>query len=116
MSENVLREKTKTFALMSINIYKLLVSKREYILSKQFLRSSTSIGANVFEANYSESRKDFAHKLHIALKEAVETSYWIELIESYNFISSKTEKLIELNNEIIRLLISSIKTAKSIKR
>ncbi|HOU75918.1 MAG TPA: four helix bundle protein [Candidatus Dojkabacteria bacterium] len=112
MQGNILKEKVKLFASRSLDLYKNLIMKKEYVLSKQFLRSSTSIGANVFVANYSESKKDFTHKLHISLKEAVETGYWLELIERYNPTIKDIKLLEKLNDEIIRPLISSIKISK----
>lgn len=81
MKENILKDKSFIFALEVVRLSQFLVSeKREFILSKQFLRSGTSIGALVREAEYAQSRPDFVSKLHIALKEANETEYWIELI------------------------------------
>ena len=78
MRENIIEEKSFNFALQSIQIYKLLITQNEYVLSKQFLRSSTSIGANVREASAGYSKKDFAAKMSIASKEARESLYWIQ--------------------------------------
>ena len=82
MKENLIKTKTFDFAILSIDLYKKLLSKNEYVLSKQFFRSATSIGANVEEADAGYSKKDFTAKMSIASKEARETLYWIRLIEA----------------------------------
>lgn len=82
MKENLIKTKTFNFALKSIEVYKFLLIKNEYVLSKQFLKSATSIGANVEEADAGYSKKDFSAKMSIASKEARETLYWIKLIEA----------------------------------
>lgn len=80
MSESILKEKSYKFALRIVKLNKYLnEEKREYVLSKQILRSGTSIGANVVEANRAESTADFIHKLSISLKESFETEYWLNL-------------------------------------
>ena len=90
-----------------------MFQKKEFILSKQFLRSGTAIGALIREAEYAQSRPDFISKLNIALKEANETEYWIELLFAGGYISeAEYRKLLEANKELLRLLISSIKTTK----
>jgi four helix bundle protein len=86
MQESILRTKSYQFALNSVRICKDLIEKREYILSKQLIRSSTSIGANIREANYAQSTKDFVHKLSISLKECDETLYWLELLHDSNYL------------------------------
>ena len=81
MRQSILKDESKNFALRAIRLYKYLCEeKREYVLSKQMLRSSTSIGANVAEAFYGQSEADFVSKLSIAQKEASETMYWMELL------------------------------------
>jgi four helix bundle protein len=81
MKENILKDKSFLFALEVVKFTQYIVSeKREFILSKQFLRSGTAVGALIREAEYAQSRPDFTSKLHIALKEANETEYWIELL------------------------------------
>jgi four helix bundle protein len=81
MNENILKDKSFLFALEVVKFTQYIVSeKREFILSKQFLRSGTAVGALIREAEYAQSRPDFISKLHIALKEANETEYWIELL------------------------------------
>src|SRR5829696_8375976 len=86
--QNVLKVKSYAFALQTINLYKHLAErKREYILSKQLIRSGTSIGANIAEAIQAQSRADFIHKLSIALKEAVETEYWLNLLRDARYLN-----------------------------
>ena len=77
MKENIIKNKTFVFSLKIIRLYKEMVEKKEYVLSRQLLRSATSIGANVEEADEAQSRKDFISKISIASKEAVETRYWL---------------------------------------
>ena len=110
----VLEEKTYLFALRIIKAYKYLTDKNVYVLSKQLLRSGTSIGANCREAAYAQSKQDFISKLSIALKETNETIYWLELLHDSNIISD--ESFISVHTdalEILKLLISIIKTSKS---
>ena len=114
--ENIIGTKSKSFALRIINFCKLLDEKKEYIISKQLFRCGTSIGANVRESNNAQSTADFINKLSIALKEADETSYWLELlVESEIIDQQQYEELIIDVKEIIAILTSSIKTLKSKK-
>ena len=110
-----MKEKSFAFAIRIINLYKhLSEKKKEYILSKQLLRSGTAIGALVGESEHAESNDDFIHKMSVALKEANETEYWILLLCQTNFISEKEFKSIHANiEELLRLLISMIKTSKN---
>jgi four helix bundle protein len=113
MKESILKRKSYRLALNAINVCKRLMEQKEYILSKQILRSSTSIGANIREANYSQSPKDFIHKLTISLKECDETQYWFELLSDSNYIEKSTfNNLYNESNEIKKMLISSILTSK----
>ncbi len=98
--ENVIVSKSFSFALEIIKVYKFLCSNsKEYILSKQLLRSGTSIGANINEAVASESKRDFIHKLSIALKEARETTYWLHLLKDSNYLDEEnTNRIIGLSN------------------
>ena len=116
--ENVLRVKSYSFALRIVKAYKYLIAeKKEFVLSKQLLRSGTSIGANVAEANQGQSRPDFISKLSIALKESVETEYWLNLLRDSEYLTpEQTQSLLEECRELIRILTSSIKTAKRSKR
>jgi len=113
MKENLIKTKTFNFALKSIDVYKLLLASNEYVLSKQFLKSGTSIGANVEEADAGYSKKDFAAKMSIASKEARETLYWIRLIEAGKFIEYDFEKIKQECESIIRILTAIVKTSQS---
>jgi len=114
MKENLLRDKSFAFALRTINLNKYLVKEhREYTISKQVLRSGTSIGANIEESVHAQSKVDFAHKLSIAQKEACETNYWIRLLKESDFINPKlAESLLSDCDELQRMLAASVKTAK----
>ena len=113
-SNSIIANKAYSFALEIIDIYKYLIEvKKESVLSKQILRSGTSIGANINEALSSESKRDFVHKLSISLKEARETNYWLNLLNDSNYISK--EQFEKINNfciEILKMLTSIIKTTK----
>lgn len=111
---NPLKEKSYAFALRVIKLYKhLLAEHKEYVLSKQVLRSGTSIGANIAEANQGQSRSDFISKLSISLKESVETEYWLSLLRDSDYITkAQAESLIEDCKELERILTATIKTAK----
>lgn len=115
IKENVIVSKSYAFALEVIKTYKTLVSTtKEYVLSKQLLRSGTSIGANVNESISSETKKDFIHKLAIALKEARETSYWLNLLKDSEYISvSEHTRLNSSCSELIRIITSIIMTTKA---
>lgn len=113
-SENLIVDKSKAFAVRIVNLYKYLCSeKKEFVLSKQLLRSGTSIGANVKEAIRGQSREDFVHKLSISLKEASESEYWLELLHETDYITqAQFESIIADCRELIRVLSSIIKTTK----
>lgn len=115
MKESILKQKTYDFALKVINVYKQIVAQqKEFVLSKQFLKSGTSPGALVREAEYGQSKPDFISKLSIALKEANECDYWTCLLKDSEYISQATfDDLQADNKEIIYMLVSSVKTAKS---
>lgn len=116
--ESIIDKKSKVFALRIIKLYKQLKEvDKEFILSKQILRSGTSIGANARERKNSQSKADFINKLSIALKEADETQYWLELLYESGIINK--DIFCSLNNdlkEIIAIITSSIKTAKQNKQ
>lgn len=97
------------FALNSIKQYKVLIENNEFILSKQFLRSSTSIGANIHEAISAESTKDFIHKISIALKEAHETKYWLILLSKREYLNVNFEKINSIIKILSKILISTKK-------
>ena len=111
---NILADKTIDFSIRIIRCYKYLTEeKNEYIISKQLFRSGTSIGANVHEAIQAQSKPDFINKLSISLKEASESSYWITLLQKTEFLDQKLYSSLKNDlDEIIRILISSIKTSK----
>ena len=111
---NILAEKSISFAILIVNCYKLLLKERqEYIMSKQLLRSGTSIGANVHEAIQAQSRADFISKLNIALKEASESSYWLTILRETEYLSDIEHKSLKKDlDEIIKITISSVKTSK----
>ena len=113
-SPNVLKDKSYAFALRSVNLHKhLCVAKREYVLSKQLLRSGTSIGANVAEANQAQSRADFISKLSIALKEAVETEYWISLLRDSQYLTERQAESMQADCvELIKLLTAVLKSSR----
>ena len=115
MSKGAILTKSKDFAVQIIKLTRYLQEdKHEYVLSKQILRSGTSIGANARESNNAQSRADFLSKLSIALKEADETQYWLELLVESDIISqSQFESLNDNLTEIIAMLTASIKTTKN---
>ncbi len=107
--ENGIKDKSIEFAKRIVFAYKYLCEeKKEYILSKQLLRSGTSIGANVAEAQYAVSRKDFLSKNYMALKECAETLYWLELLVSCDYLSEAEHKSLYADCEELRKLLSSI--------
>ena len=115
MKENILKIKSFRFAIRIVNFYKFLCdTKKEFVLSKQVLRSGTSIGAMIREAEHSESKADFVHKMAIAQKEINETLYWLELLYETEFMAKNEFESINTDAiELIKLITSSIKTAKS---
>lgn len=115
MRENVIKIKSFGFAVRMVKLYQFLCNeKKEFILSKQLLRSGTSIGAMVREAEHSESKADFVHKLAIAQKEINKTIYWLELLKETNYLTIQEFESIYVDAvEIIKLLTSIIKNTKS---
>lgn len=113
MSKDIVKEKSKRFAVRVVRLYQhLCENKREFVLSKQLLRSGTSIGANVREAGRAQSKKDFISKMNIALKEAAESEYWIELLHETDYLSkAEFDSIAENCGELNRLLISIVKTS-----
>ena len=113
MSESKLRDLSMDFSVQIINLVKDLKSKHETVISNQIGRSGTSIGANIYEANYAQGRKDFISKLEIALKEASETGYWLELLNRTKYIDETTYKSLNDQCTSIRvMLVASCRTAK----
>ncbi len=117
MESNNIKNKTFQFALKSVRLYQCLIQKRkEFILSKQFIRSSTSVGAMIREAEYAESKPDFIHKMAIAQKEINESLYWLELLYQSNYLKIEEFRIFTSGGiEIIKILTSIIKKAKGIK-
>jgi four helix bundle protein len=115
--DNVVKDKSFQFALRIVKLYRYLKDeKKEYVLSKQILRSGTAIGALIRESQHAESKADFIHKLAIALKEANETDYWIELLYQSGYLEEKSYQSIHIDiNELLSLLISIIKKTKTNK-
>ena len=114
MKENVIKLKSFGFALRIVKLYQYLIEqKKEFVLSKQLLRSGTAIGAMIRESEHAESKSDFIHKLSIALKEANESEYWIELLYKSGFIDEKSFQSIQTDvEELLKLLTAIIKTSK----
>ena len=113
-SENVIQEKSYSFALRIIKLYQFLSKKNEFVLSKQILRRGTSIGANVEEAIGSQSRKEFYSKMCLVYKEARETEYWLRLLRDSNLLSeSQSTSMIKDCHEILRITGSIQKTLKA---
>jgi len=111
---SVVATKSYCFAIRIVAIYKLLVEERkEYVLSKQLLRSGTAIGALVREAHHAQSRADFVHKMNVALKEANETAYWISLLNDTRYLSEEIFSTLSNDcDELLRLLVKIVKTTK----
>jgi len=114
MKDNIVMIKSYGFALRIIELYKYLVSEeKEFVLSKQVLRSGTAIGALIKEAEHAQSKKDFIHKMNIALKEANETEYWLMLLKDSGYLSTaKFDSIYTFSVELVKLLISIVKTSK----
>jgi four helix bundle protein len=111
--ENPIAERSFAFALQIVEVYKVLSSEREYVLSKQLLRSGTSIGANVAEATAAISRRDFAAKMFIASKEARETKYWLMLLEQGELAQIDLSAPLNEVNHLINILTAIVKTAQA---
>ncbi len=115
MKENIILNKSIKFSIRIINLYKhLCEQKKEFVLSKQLLRSGTAVGALISESEFAQSKADFINKLHISVKEANESKYWLLLLSETDYITKiEYESLKNDNEELLRLLASSIKTAKN---
>jgi four helix bundle protein len=113
MKENLIRDKSFAFALNAIGLYKQLLAINEFVLSKQFFRSATSIGANVEEATAGVSRKEFIYRMSISSREARETLYWIKLIEAGNFVEYEFMPMKRDVDELIKILTSIVKTTQA---
>jgi four helix bundle protein len=114
MKENILKEKSFHFAVRIVNLYKYLKKNHgEYTLSQQLIRSGTSVGAIIREAEHAESTKDFVHKLSIGLKEANESKFWLDLLVTTDYITKKMYESLNTDcEELLKLLIASVITSK----
>lgn len=114
MKKNVVQEKSYAFALRIIEMYKFLsAEKREFVLSKQVLRSGTAIGALIKEAEHAQSKADFIHKMNIALKEANETTYWLSLLKDSGYIDeNQFQSIYAESEELLKILVAIVKTSK----
>lgn len=114
IKKNIVKEKSFAFACEIVSLHKILHERKEFVLSRQLLRSGTSIGANIREAEQAESKLDFIHKLSISLKEANETAYWLELLFTTQYVSESEFQCIQPKlSELLRLLTRIINTAKN---
>ena len=113
-SDNIILDKSYLFAVRMVKLFRYLKTEhKEFVLSKQVLRSGTAIGALVRESEFAQSKADFVHKMSIALKEANETDYWIDLLYDTNFITKNMYNDIKKDiKELIKLLVSIVKTSK----
>lgn len=111
MKENIIRQKSYDFALQTIDLYRKLLKEKEFVLSKQLLRSGTSIGANVEEAQAAQSRADFISKMSISSKEARESCYWLRLLRDSKIIEKgEADRLLSEAESIVNILTSIVKT------
>jgi len=117
MAKSILRDKSYAFAVVIVNVCRALQEEqKEYVLSKQLLRSGTAVGALLREAEFGQSKADFIHKMYIALKEANESLYWLDLLHDTRYLESEHyEPLYRECQELVRMLVSSIKTLKGKK-
>ncbi len=112
MKESIVKNKSFEFAMKIVDLYKVMISKNEYVLSKQLLRSGTSIGANIEEGLAGQSHRDFTHKMSISSKEARESLYWLKLIEYGKFVPEQDlNQLKKLNMELIKMLTAIVKSS-----
>ncbi len=112
-TDNIIQTKTFEFSLLIISLYSTLLENREYVLSKQLLRSATSIGANVEEAIAGQSRKDFISKMSIASKEARESLYWLRLLQKSQLVAYDYEPYIAKAEEIVRIITAIVKSSQN---
>ena len=117
MAENILKQKSYSFAIEIVKLSEKLISeKKEFILTKQILKSGTAIGALIREAEFAQSKADFINKMSIALKEANETIYWLNILKDTGYVQLETfDSLSNTCKEIIAMLVASVKTSKAKK-
>ena len=111
MKDNLVQQKSFEFSLRIVRLYQKLLGEKEFILSKQLLRSGTSIGANIEEAIAGQSRRDFVSKMSIACKEARETTYWLKLLQQSDLTSIDVSEELRAAHELVRILTAIIKTS-----
>ncbi len=111
MSKSIIKDKSFQFSLKIINLYKMLMAENEYIISKQLLKSGTSIGANIEEALAGQSKRDFTAKMSISSKEARETKYWLLLLNESDLTNINVVDLIQDIEELIKMLTAIVKTS-----
>jgi four helix bundle protein len=109
--ENIISEKSFDFALKIIELYKKLISEKEFVISRQLLRSATSVGANIEEASAAISKKDFILKMSVSSKEARETRYWLRLLEKSKLANVEVSEELEEIEQIIKILTAIVKTS-----
>ena len=102
MKENILQEKTLAFSVRIVNLYKYLTQKKEFVISKQLYKCGTSVGANVAEAQRAQSTADFVSKLKIAMKEASEAQYWLQLLHQTSYLTDK--EFSSIHNDLVEIL------------
>lgn len=110
---NIVMNKSFDFAIDIIELYKTLKAKNEFVISKQLLRSGTSISTNIEEANAAQTKKDFVTKMSLASKEARETRYWLQLLNKSKLVDRNYENYLNKIDELIRIITSFVKTAQS---
>lgn len=116
MKENILKSKSYDFAIDIVKLCQSITSeKKEFVLSRQIMKSGTAIGALIREAEFGQSKPDFANKMSIALKEANETDYWLSILRDTGYIDEKQHQILSANcTELIKLLVATVKTAKNV--
>ncbi|MDZ7657658.1 four helix bundle protein [Fodinibius sp.] len=114
--KNIIRNRSFNFALAIIKLNQKLVKQNEYVISRQLLKSGTSIGANVEEAGAAQSKKDFVAKMAIASKEARETKYWLRLLKHSNLLKFNASPYLKEINEIIKILTAIVKTSQQVDK
>ena len=117
MGESILRSKSFAFAIRVVRLYQFLIEdKREFVMSKQLLRSGTAVGALIHEAEFGQSKADFRSKMSIALKEANETYYWLSLLRGTDYLNSKMfDSIANDCIELIKMLVATVKTTKKLE-
>ena len=115
MSKSIVRDKSRSFAIRVIRLYKYLTDeKKEFVMSKQLLRSGTSVGANLAEQEFAISDADYLSKTSIALKEAAESAYWLDLLHETEYLNDSEYNNINTDcNELIKMLVASVKSMKT---